>query len=275
MPAATAQWMPLDDVLTCFHPQNPIVHDQDIPGLALSLLEGGWIEPVTLNQNNGKLVGGHGRSLAAQWLRQQAVEWFDHRWELWSAEHKPTEADRQRFNPEYWTQVLVLLVALSEADHLAMMIRLNDTENQGKDNPDRLKALLSQLPGRLRQMAGYPDQPTVDRSPVAIEQPAAPDVEGKQYFESPDATDYRVQNPPDPDTADHFSGDVTSYQDDEQADEDEEPEDEPKAPPPMRALSISLTWQQWKQWNNWKRSRDIARDTDAFAAGHAAYKVTE
>lgn len=278
MPAPTVQWMPIPDLLGCFHPNNPVAHDDDIPGLAESLLDAGWVEPITLNQRNGKLVGGHGRVMATDWLRQQNPEWFAHRFELWQVNHEATAIDSERFNPDYWLKVLVLLVDLTNSEHEAMLIRLNDTESQGKDDPARLKALLSNLPGRLKQLAGYTSEPQTKSATEPGSVADLPeDFQDKQVFERPDATDYRVKDAPVPNTAEHFSGDVTEYQDDEEIDlsfvEEEESEPEPpKAPPPVRALSVSLTWAQWKQWNTWKRGQDIAKDTDAFVKGHEAYE---
>jgi hypothetical protein len=280
MPAATVEWRSVDDLLTCFHPNNPVAHDKDIPDLAASLLQAGWVEPICLNQRNALIVGGHGRVMAADWLRQQNPEWFGHQFELWQVNHEATPSDRERFSPDYWMQALVLLVDLSKSEHEAMLIRLNDTESQGKDDPQRLKALLNDLPGRLRQLAGYTPEPQTKSAThnSSIAEMSETDFQDKQVFDRPDATDYRVRNAPEPNTAEHFSGDVTEYQDDDEIDpamveEEEESEPEPpKAPPPVRALSISLTWAQWKQWNAWKRDRQISKDTDAFVAGHAAYK---
>ena len=274
MPRIQTDWLPTEQLMTAFHPLNPIQHEVegDVKDLALSLLEGGWVEPITLNQRNGRLVGGHGRVEAANWLMQQSESWFEHRSQMWTAYHEGGVSDEERFTSEYWQKALVLLVDLSEPEHEAMLIRLNDTESQGKDDPEKLKALLSQLPGRLKQLAGY-------REAIAPEPQPTEEFQDKQRFESSGAIDYRVADAPDPDTAEYASGDVTEYHDpDEEGewieDEEEEPA-EPKAPPPVRALSVSLTWAQWKLWNTWKRENDISKDTDAFVKGHDAYLEPE
>ena len=271
-------WMPTVELRSRFHPLNPNQYD-DIAGLALSLLDGGWVEPITLNTRNNLLVGGHHRVRAAEWLSQQAIPWFEHRWQVWSAENGNSENDRDRFTQEYWTNCLVLLVDLSEAEHEAMLLRLNDTDAQGKDNPDRLKAVLSGLGDRLRALA---NGTTPQNQALEQTEPEYTDRVDRQVFERPDATDYRVKDAPEPDTAEHFSGDVTTAEDDDDEDfgdewdeegEDEEPAPAPtKAPSPVHALAVSLPWSQWKQWNNYKRSRGISKDTDAFVAGHAAYQ---
>lgn len=308
MPKADVGWHPTVELKAAFHPLNPNVHP-DIPALALSLLEGGWIEPVTLNLRNNLLVGGHHRVLAAQWLSAQSIDWFSHRSQLWSAVHGDDAAALIRFAPDYWQSSLVLRVNLSEEEHHAMLLRLNDVEAQGKDDETKLRSILDGLPGRLRSLAtGKADQKPPLEQPKAIASPAdvpleqsaastsspvrlsahgeahpqdaapAPeDFQDKQYFEAPDAIDKRVKDAPEPNTAEHFSGDVVEYEDEEFIAEEEEEEEEelPKAPPPVRSLSISLTWAQWKLWNAYKRDRQISRDTDAFVKGHVAYIEAE
>ena len=271
---------PTDDLLTAFHEQNVVVHslDGDVKELALSLLDGGWVEPVTLNLLNHKLVGGHGRVMACEWLRNQSPDWFEHRWELWKAHHEETKIDEERFSPVYWNDALVLSVELTDSEHTAMMIRLNDVDCQGKDDPERLKALLSDLPARLRHLAGHKQ---AEVKPETQE----PEIQAGQKFTRPDAIDYSSDDEPEPGNAVNDSGSISSYQDDgaidpdqpwiEAEDEEEFEEEEEKAPPVLRSLSLSVTWAQWREWNAWKKANGITRDTDAFVKGHDCYLQPE
>jgi hypothetical protein len=278
---ADVGWMPTAGLKAAFHPLNPNVHP-DVPSLAISLLECGWIEPITLNLRNNLLVGGHHRVLAAEWLGNQAIAWFEHRASLWRSVHGDDAAALVRFTPEYWGECLTLRVDLNDEEHNAMLLRLNDTEAQGKDDPEKLRSLLAGLGDRLRALATGKEaakpQPT---APTAASEPET-EFQDKQRFERSDAIDYRVQDAPDPDTADYASGDVREYQDDDEAtwqpeDEDEYEEEEerapaaPKAPPPVHSLALAVPWSEWKRWNKWKRGRDITKDTDAYVTGHPAF----
>jgi len=92
--ADRVSFLPTDDLLNASHAQNVVKHslDGDVKELAISLLEGGWVEPITLNSLNHTLVGGHGRVMACDWLRNQSPEWFDHRKEKYEVRSAKYEA---------------------------------------------------------------------------------------------------------------------------------------------------------------------------------------
>lgn len=275
--ADRVSFLPTDDLLNASHAHNVVKHslDGDVKELAISLLEGGWVEPITLNSLNHTLVGGHGRVMACDWLRNQSPEWFDHRWELWRSHHEETKIDQERFSPMYWNEALVLHVELTDAAHEAMLIRLNDTECQGKDDPERLKALLADLPARLRHLAGH-------KQAEAVPESQEPETQDKQQFTRSDAVDYSVRDEADPNDAIGESGSISSHQDAGVIDPDqpwleteEEFEEEEEVIPVVRSLSLSISWSQWKEWNAWKKANGIARDTDAFVKGHDCYQPKE
>lgn len=280
MPTPAVDWLSTDELLAAFHPLNPNEHDElDVERTARSLLDAGWVEPITLNRLNRIIVGGHGRVMAADWLRQQSQAWFDHQYQRWEQVYAALEDDRLRFSPDWWQKCLVLEVELDDRTHEAMLMRLNDTESQGVDDPQKLRSLLSSLPALSRSLAGHeaPAEPAPGAEFPQSSVEAATDYQDKQHFERSDATDYRVKDAPEPDTAEHFSGDVTTYEGEPDEDwqpeleEDEERQGKPaKTPPPVRAIAVSLTWSEWKKWNAWKKAQGIARDTDA-AVHHAAF----
>lgn len=281
--ADRVSFLPTDTLLTTFHEQNVVKHslEGDVKELAISLLEGGWVEPVTLNSLNQRMVGGHGRVMACDWLRNQSPDWFDHRWELWRSHHEETKIDQERFSPVYWNEALVLHVELTDGEHEAMLIRLNDTECQGKDDPERLKTLLADLPARLRHLAGYKQ---AEAEPESQE----PETQDKQQFARSDAIDYSVRDEAGLNDAIGESGSISSHQDagvidpdqpwleeEEEFEDDDEEDDEEDVIPVVRSLSLSISWAQWKEWNAWKKANGISRDTDAFVKGHDCYQKPE
>lgn len=162
MKKPTVTVVPTTDLLKRFHPENPKEHDQDtdVQFIAQSLLEIGWATTLTL-QENGSLLGGHGRVLAADWLRSQSQEWFDHQFKKWCSKPGRSAIEllhKQRFCPEYWENCPVWTLTLDETTQKSTLIRLNNTQRDGKDNPERLAALLAKLPREQKEHAGWDEE---------------------------------------------------------------------------------------------------------------------
>lgn len=61
--------LPIDEIPPA--DENP--KDHDIPGIVQSLQEFGFIDPPAIDARTGKLVGGHGRVEALQWMRDHEL----------------------------------------------------------------------------------------------------------------------------------------------------------------------------------------------------------
>lgn len=234
---AKIAWLSLNDVLAAFHPLNPREHSLeeggDILHIADSLLEVGFATTLTM-QEGGYLLSGHGRSAAADFLRQQSEDWFDHRWDLWLSRSPERKAiaplHKERFTASYWNKVPVTMVALDEATQKATLIRLNNQSKDGKDQPARLAAILSQLPKSQQEHAGW-DSKTASSFISAFAErkqereaeeteTEEEDFQSKQFFSSPDSTDYSVGADDSADDSTEFSSDV-DYDSEEDFDPDE------------------------------------------------------
>jgi len=160
--------MPLAKLRQSFHERNPKDHQQDaILKTAQSILFADWcVYGVVFNTQNGKLVGGHRRVLAAEDLTTRSKEWYGQRLEEWALENP--DSDRatvaERFTALYWQKIPCLQVYLDERSHETMMIYLNNTEAEGIDNPVKLKALVSKwldsahASGIMRRLSSIDDQ---------------------------------------------------------------------------------------------------------------------
>jgi hypothetical protein len=270
-------WMPLEEIVDCFYRDNPRSHslDGDIKRTANRLLSVGWLEHVTFNETNRKIVDGHGRVLAAQWLSEQSSDWFSLQFATWKRRNPDGDtSSEERFNPAYWQQVAIIKVNLDEPGHIAMLLGLNNEKSFGVDDPTKLEAIAASLDDEDKALAGFAVKVRqVVQEAIAtgsLEESPSGDYEGKQYFERPDATDYSVGKDTSASNAIAESGEVVS--DNFEYDEDAEPDYEEYEPeeihvPQKTALNISLPFPDWKKFNAWKKEKGIAKDSDAFWKG--------
>jgi|694.fasta_scaffold97953_2 hypothetical protein len=208
-------WVPVNELLEAHHPDNPRIHknEDDVPKIAKSLLWFGWGEVgISFNPVSGRITGGHGRTMAVKQLFDQDPETFDAQWEKWLKE----DASRQeiaslaadRFKSSYWSHCPVHICMLSSIDQKTLMVRLNDKQQDGKDDPAKMAAILTQIPKQMVQDTGWSvaqvdafkrafmekpkePEPLVFENPSESSSPGEEiEYEGKQYFERPDATDY-------------------------------------------------------------------------------------
>lgn len=63
------RYLPIDEVPPA--DENP--KDHDIPGVVRSLTEFGFIDPPAIDGRTGKLIAGHGRIEALQWMRDEGL----------------------------------------------------------------------------------------------------------------------------------------------------------------------------------------------------------
>lgn len=155
----------LAELMASLDPDNPRIHtvDTDLVGLALRLLHNGWQKIPTWNRRNKKLVGGHGRVMACEYLVQQNKEWFADQWQLWEIPNASKySADeiaiaKLRYTAGYWLQIPILIVDLSEKHHKIALIALNNTEAKGKDDDAMVAKILSKLGNLSTQTAGWED----------------------------------------------------------------------------------------------------------------------
>lgn len=266
--------MPTNDLLSSFDPENPRDHDTgdggDVVRNAISLLEAGWVEiGVAYNANLQRLTGGHGRVMAADWLRNQSGDWFEDRWEKWLARNpdgRPglAELHKPRFNPSYWNQCPAKISQLDEATHRAMLIRLNNTAVEGTDNSAKMAALLSKIPKQGDELAGWEASTknafmsaflVKKKEAKEVEAAAEAEFEGKQVFERPDATDYSVRDPAYPSDSSGLSSEVRSNFDEEWGDFGESDE-----PPEFRAADGSIV-----------QSAEVSLDVSDFRVDDVVY----
>jgi hypothetical protein len=207
-------WVPTDDLLAAHHPENPRQHEEDPPGIFKSLLWMGWGEyGISFNPLTGRLTGGHGRSMAADIGRKQDLEAFEKQWERWlkedPARKEIAEVANTRFQPSYWEHCPVVICTLSEIDQKTLMVRLNDQQKDGRNDPGKMAALFAQMPKPQAEMTGFSYQQVeaIKTAFLSIPKPEPEDedrgydfdsgepgdegteYEGKERFERPDADD--------------------------------------------------------------------------------------
>jgi DNA-binding beta-propeller fold protein YncE len=230
-------WVPTLEVLDAHHPENPRTHklDTDVPKTFKSLLWYGWGEVgITFNPATGRITGGHGRSMAAHLGMEKSPEDFDVLWERWLRESKARKAiadnARPRFSPDYWHYCPLYVCLLTEDDQRTLMVRLNNDDSDGKDDPARMALLLARIPKAQIEDTGWdplsaqafktaflertpepePDEPEGPDAgyqfDAGMDDEGGTDYEPGQRFERPDATDY---------------GDDDDYEDDDAFDESE------------------------------------------------------
>lgn len=191
-------WMPTSELLKKFDPDNPRMHDLegDVQKIAESLLGFGWATTLTL-QENGNLVSGHGRCLAADQLRQYTPDQFELAWNEWLEVNPKRKAIADshfpRFNSDYWQNCPVTVIPLDDASSKSLLVRMNNQNFDGSDSPEKIAAILAKLPEQLVEGAGFDKQQARSYIDAYMEKtPTKPQVEfqPKQYFERPDATVY-------------------------------------------------------------------------------------
>lgn len=205
-------WLPTDLLLDRFHPENPREHSwdegADLEAIADSLVNFGWLTFPSLQVDNegdfGYILSGHGRIMSADNLRQQDNEWWEKEWQRWlkvGDRQDIADKHKQRFCPEYWSQCPVVVATLDEKSQRSALLRLNNTARDGVDNNAKIAAILAKLPKRETKLAGWQESTknvfiqaylTKRESFPAIPNNDGDDaeVQGKQVFERPDATDY-------------------------------------------------------------------------------------
>lgn len=209
-------WVPTEELIDAHHPANPRVHreDEDIPEIFKSLLWFGWgVVGVTFNPVTGLITGGHGRNQAADLGRKMDPDEFEARWEQWLKQDKDRKEvaaiAKQRFCPEYWEYCPTYVCMLTGTDQKTLMVRLNDQQKDGKNDPSRMAALLAQLPKSQVPDTGWDVVSAEAFKTAFLELPKASppepegynfdageppsdevEYEGGQHFESADATDY-------------------------------------------------------------------------------------
>lgn len=158
----TVVWVPTVQMLEVAHPENPRTHseDGDVAEIFKSLLAFGWGDfGVTFNPHTGKQTGGHGRVLAAKLGMQHDDDWFEKAWELFLKGHKDraqvAQYHQERYCPRYWEHVPVIITTLIEIDQKSLMVRLNNTQPDGQDDPARMAAILGQLGKAEQELAGW------------------------------------------------------------------------------------------------------------------------
>lgn len=191
-------WMPTSELLKKFDPDNPRMHDLegDVPKICDSLLGFGWASTLTL-QENGSLISGHGRCLAANELRQYTPDQFQLAWDEW-IEVNPkrkeiADAHFPRFRSDFWENCPVTVIPLDDSSSKSLLIRLNNDAYDGVDSPEKIAAIIAKLPERLVETAGFSKDTARSYIDAYMEKaPSKPQVEfqPKQYFERPDATVY-------------------------------------------------------------------------------------
>lgn len=216
-------WMPTQELLGYSDPDNPRVHDPegDVKQTAQSILHLGWLEiGIVFNPVLGTLVGGHGRVMGANFNRHQTEEWFEREWEIWLAANPDrkdlAEIHHERFCAAYWENCPVRVIQLDEKSHKSGLIRLNNQQVAGKDDPTRMAALLSKIPKQFNDLTGWEASTKKSFTEAFLKRVEErggldqSDYEPGQRFERPDATDYSVRDPEHPNDATEESGGVHS-----------------------------------------------------------------
>jgi hypothetical protein len=259
----------LDEMLQAFYEHNPRQHslDTDIIPLAERMLKAGWCEHVTFNTRNNRIVDGHGRVLAAQWLSERSPDWFDMRLAEQSLSN-PNDPYLGRYFPFYWTQIPVILTDLDSNAHGAIAIGLNTEKSCGTDNPVKIDALLRKMDRKSRELAGFKAKikeaiETVTPHFEAIVSDEDDYQEAKQHFELPTATDYSVGMDESDNDAEFYSGEVSSNFEYDQ----ELPEPLPKKEPEKTMLNLSLSWLDWKKFKAWQKANACENESQAFWKG--------
>jgi hypothetical protein len=282
------------ELLTSFHAENARIHslepDGDVIKTARSILYAGWCELPSYNTSNGKLIGGHGRVLAAEWLMQQNKGWFAAEWAAYQAiEPNPKPAVKERFTSGYWLKVPVMPSELDEPLHKAAMVRLNNTEARGVINEGMKAAILSRLKPAAQEVAmPDPEQRAAflsrftERVSAAAATPEAQAAaaEHQEAIEQVEAVMMSFEARDEEDEDEDVLG--AEDEDDDAIDDDPEPEvteggAQFNADAPDRKqqtqfpICVILSHRRWEQLEAWKQKIGITSD-QATLKHHAAFQ---
>lgn len=193
--------LPTAELLKRFAEYNPRIHtEEDIRWTAESVLSIGWATTICINEESGVIVGGHARTLAADFLRQQDQEWFDFKFSEW-LEANPdrkiiADKHKHRFTSNFWESCPCIGIKVDRQTERSTNLRLNNNSREGKNDAAKVAALLAQLPDRMQDHAGFDKreaQTIIDAYLVKKSEQPQVDFEPKQYFERPDATVYNAE----------------------------------------------------------------------------------
>ena len=296
---------PVAEMMAAMREDNPRIHsvDGDVKKIAQSLLWADWCELPSLNEDNGQLIGGHGRVMACEWLIQQTREWFDAQWELYRTSDPAISANnKERFCPTYWLRVPLKVSGFDEDLHKAMMIRLNNADVRGQSNEEMKATLLAKMKPEVAEIA-MPDPERRSRflTKLGYKTAAIAAVEKAET----DAIAQTVQTvmadfTPEPESwevyesleeaTDNDPGFAATIRDRviESDDESDELETEPEVPegganvnadpPPgqkkqvMFPVAVILSERRYQQWLDYKATLGIGSDKIAFLQGHIVFK---
>jgi len=281
------------ELLNAFHPENPRDHSiepgGDVEKTAISLLHAGWCELPSYNARNDKLIGGHGRVLACEYLMQQNKEWFAEQWQQYQEINPKADAEAQaRFAAGYWLKVPLKLSEMRDPLHKAMMVRLNNETARGKSD-ERLKAaILSKLPPKAQEVA-MPDPERRSKfltrfAEVQAEAAASPEVQAeadRQQAVSDRVDAIRSQIA---EVAEDAATEAEDAAPSAAADEPDVSEGganfnaDPEASQRkqvMYPLAIILSDRRYRQFQEWKRQNKLTTDQAAFLKGHEVFAVME
>ena len=290
------------ELMAAMREDNPRLHsvDGDVKKLAASLLWGGWCELPSFNEENGQLIGGHGRVMACEWLIQQTREWFEAQWEKYRAVNPDAPATNQeRFIPTYWLRVPLKVSVFDENLHKAMMIRLNNAAVRGQSNEEMKALLLSKLKPEAAEVA----MPDPDRranfltrfglkGASRIEQEQAENEATREIAQTamanftpePEQEEWDYDSP---EESPGFAGAMpSSFGMTEEGNEEPETGLEVQEgganvnadPPPgkkkqvMFPIAVILSERRYQQWLSYKESLGVVADQVAFLKGHIVFK---
>jgi len=155
--------------------------------------------------------------MAANLGRGLSEEDYEKRFELWLKEDSEREKVKavagQRFQASYWDYCPLYVCLLSAVDQKTLMVRLNNQNQDGRDDPAKMAAILGQLPKEATKDSGWdiataaafkdaflqraPEpEPEPENEPDGYQFDEGMEAEGgteREYgevFERPDATDY-------------------------------------------------------------------------------------
>ncbi|MBW4660971.1 MAG: hypothetical protein KME15_20030 [Drouetiella hepatica Uher 2000/2452] len=287
------------ELMARHHEDNPRVHgwDADLPKLVRSLLFSGWCELPSYNENNDRLIGGHGRVMAAEWMIQQTKAWYEEQWQSYLAVNpRGSKKDRERFDAGYWLKVPVRVNRLDDSLHKAMMVRLNNPTSRGRTKEDMRTLLLSRLTPAAQDIA-IPDPERRSRllGAIATKRAEGADAEVIEQQEQAEGM-ARVQEslagfvPQEPSDAPpsafapvanpQTSADLDAAIDPEPVieeggahyNEDPEPGKKKAIAYP---LAIVLSNRRWQEFEAYKAAIGVVSDQVAFLKGHVVFNQKE
>lgn len=131
MPPLPVEWVRVDDLYAA--ERNPKLHD--VPAVAASIRRHGYVDHGVLDRRTDRLIGGHGRSEALRWLREQGEHPSD-----WPGGPGGIHVDA---DGEWWAATSVT-TTVDEHEAEALLVALNSGDRAGW-NRDQLAELLDDL----------------------------------------------------------------------------------------------------------------------------------